>query len=354
MEFFEKLRRVDWMRYMVHYLVKSANFQLSCFAITALLNLFPFVLGAQHTSIIVHDPVLIKQDSSYHLFCTGKGIASFTSSDLTDWRYEGPVFDSIPAWTRERVTDFEEHIWAPDISFHYGKFYLYYSVSSFEKNTSCIGLATNATLNRYDPEYHWDDQGVVIQSVPGRDQWNAIDPNLILDEEGTPWLVFGSFWEGVKLVKLNSDYTAPSQPEEWYTLARRNRSFEIPDKKPGDGAVEAPFIFYKNGYYYLFVSFDYCCRGIKSDYKIMVGRSTKIMGPYVDKKDIDMYYGGASLVIEGNPEWPGLGHNAVCTIGGVDYIVYHAYDAADEGRPKLIIKKIIWDSNDWPSVAIDN
>ena len=91
--------------------------------------------------------------------------------------------------------------------------------------------------------------------------WNAIDPNIIVDENGTPWMSFGSFWDGIKMVKLTDDMMQVAQPEEWHSLCRRERSFELDDKDPGDGAVEAPFIMKHGDYYYLFVSFDYCCRG---------------------------------------------------------------------------------------------
>jgi arabinan endo-1,5-alpha-L-arabinosidase len=309
-------------------------------------------LTAQSSTVIVHDPVLIQQDSIYYLFCTGKGISTLSSSDMYNWQVNKPVFEKVPEWTHEAVPDFKGYIWAPDISWHNHKYYLYYSVSSFKKNTSCIGLATNTTLNPLDPEYQWIDHGIVIQSVPGRDLWNAIDPNLVVDEKGIPWLVFGSFWEGIKLVRLDSGYTVPAKPEEWYTIARRKRSFNLSERDPGDAAIEAPFIFRKNEYYYLFVSFDYCCRGIESNYKIMVGRSKMITGPYLDKEGNDMFYSGASLVLEGNTDWPGIGHNSAYTLNGKDYIIFHAYDANDQGRPKLMIREISWDENDWPVVAL--
>jgi len=113
-------------------------------------------------------------------------------------------------------------------------------------------------------DYHWEDKGKLIQSFPGRDMWNAIDPNLVIDSAGTPWLTFGSFWEGIKLVRLNPDLVSIAQPEEWHTIAQRPRDFSTPDTSAGTAAIEAPFIFRHKGYYYLFVSYDYCCRAEKS------------------------------------------------------------------------------------------
>lgn len=298
----------------------------------------------------VHDPVIIRQDSNYYIFCTGFGISVFTSKDMKHWTQLKPVFDKAPEWAVKAIPSFRGHIWAPDISYHNGQYYLYYAVSAFGKNTSCIGVATNKTLDPNSKEFKWVDQGKVIQSVPGRDMWNAIDPNLIIDEKNNPWLVFGSFWNGIKIVRLDSTLTAVAEPETWYTVASRVRDRVLPDSVAGDAAIEAPFIYKHGKYYYLFVSFDYCCRGEKSTYKMMVGRSENVYGPYVDRNGVPMNLGGGSTLKEGDKKWYGLGHNAVAAFNGNDYLIYHAYDAGDGGRSKLQIEKINW-WNDWPAVG---
>ena len=310
-------------------------------------------LNACAQNIRVHDPVMIKQNDTYYLFCTGRGISVFSSPDMKNWKKEDPVFDAPPAWAVEAIPTFKGHIWAPDISFHNGQYYLYYSVSAFGKNTSCIGLATNKTLDPRDPDYKWIDHGKVIQSIPGRDLWNAIDPNLVVDENNVPWLTFGSFWSGMKLMKLDENLKAIAEPQEWHTISKRARSFKTPDDKAGEGAVEAPFIFKKNGYYYLFVSFDVCCRGPKSTYKVMVGRSKDITGPYLDKAGARMDEGGGTLVVKGNEDYFGVGHNAAYTFDGKDYLVFHGYSTANEGKSELVIREIKWDSEDWPIVNLD-
>ena len=307
-------------------------------------------LNINDSLIPVHDPVIIRQDSTYYIFCTGQGITSFSSPDMIHWKQLQPVFNKAPKWAVDAIPSFKGHIWAPDISFHNGQYYLYYAVSAFGKNTSCIGLVTNKTLNPAAINFKWIDHGKLIQSVPGRDMWNAIDPNLVMDEKKIPWLSFGSFWNGMKLVKLDSSLTAIAQPEEWYTIAARKRDFILPDSVAGDAAVEAPFIYRHRKYYYLFVSFDYCCRGEKSTYKMMVGRSENVMGPYADRDGVPMNLGGGSTVLEGDKFWHGVGHNAVAGFDGTDYLVFHAYDAADSGRSKLRIEKITW-LNEWPVVG---
>lgn len=301
-------------------------------------------------NIHVHDPVVIRQNDTYYLFCTGWGISVFSSKNLKTWKEEKRIFEEPPEWTEKVVPGFRGHMWAPDISYYNGKYYLYYSVSAFAKNTSAIGLATNVTLDPTDPDFKWKDQGMIVQSVPNRDLWNAIDPNLITDDQGYPWLCFGSFWEGLKLVKLIPNRTALSEPQEWYTVAKRKRSHFIDDKDPGDAALEAPFVFKKDTLYYLFVSWDYCCRGKESTYKIVVGRSKDVTGPYLDKDGKSMAKGGGSLVLDGNEHWPGVGHCSTYTFDGKDYLIFHAYDAEDEGRSKLKITEINWDEAGWPEV----
>jgi arabinan endo-1,5-alpha-L-arabinosidase len=300
-------------------------------------------------AVPAHDPVMIHADSGWYLYCTGTGISVWRSADLKDWEREPPVFAEPPQWALSAVPGFKGHIWAPDISYYNGWYYLYYAVSVFGKNTSCIGVATNRTLNPRDTGYRWEDHGKLIESVPGRDLWNAIDPNLAVDEAGAAWLAFGSFWEGIKLVKLSEDRRSLAEPERWYTVAARSRSRGIADSVAGDAAIEAPFIFHKGGYYYLFVSWDYCCRGEKSNYKIVVGRSEKIEGPYIDKTGLPMAVGGGTLVLEGGSDWNGVGHNAVVNGDGVDWMVFHGYDAHDRGRAKLRIERLYW-VDGWPAV----
>ena len=296
----------------------------------------------QFVDIRVHDPAMIAANGRYYLFATGRGIDVWSSTDLANWTRKAPVFATPPAWAAELVPGFVNHVWAPDISYHDGRYHLYYSVSRFGKNRSAIGHATNITLDPSDPDFRWTDHGPVVRSIPGRDRWNAIDPNLVLAHDGTPWLVFGSFWSGIKLVRLAPDLNTPARPETLHAVAAR----------PND-AIEAPFIFRKNGWYYLFVSWDVCCRGAASTYKVMVGRSREIIGPYLDREGEDMRSGGGTLVVMGDSAWAGVGHSATYTFGKTDYLIFHGYARFDEGRPKLLLREIKWDEEGWPRVALD-
>lgn len=297
------------------------------------------------TNISVHDPVMIKQDSVYHLFATGVGIASWSSTDRVHWKQEKPVFDAPPQWAVDAVPGFKGHIWAPDISFYNGLYYLYYSVSAFGKNTSCIGVATSPTLNTASANYHWTDHGKLIQSVPGKTNWNAIDPNLVVDKAGTPWLAFGSFWDGLKMVKLSPDRLAVADSTAAVlTVASR---FAAPVKSTNP--IEAPFVIQKGKYYYLFASIDYCCKGPQSTYKIIVGRAARVDGPYVDKEGKRLDQGGGTLLLQGNENWYGVGHNGIYSENDTDFLVFHGYSAAEKGRSKLLIHQITWKKG-WPEI----
>lgn len=319
-------------------------------------SMFGSKVQSQHLEAGVHDPVMIQQDDQYYLFATGRGIAGWTSPDMKSWERLDPVFDEAPEWTDDIVEGGRYHLWAPDITYHNGRYYLYYSVSDFGRNTSAIGVLSNPTLHPNDPDFEWTDHGEVVRSVPGRDLWNAIDPNIAFDDEGTPWMAFGSFWKGMKLVRLKKNMIEIEiEPQEWHTIAARHRYWKLDDRAAGNamnGAIEAPFIFKKNGYYYNFVSWDVCCRGEDSTYKVVVGRSRDITGPYLDKEGEQMIHGGGSLVLEGDENYAGIGHQSAYTFNDTDYLVAHGYDLSDEGRSKLIILEMVWDDYDWPVVTL--
>jgi arabinan endo-1,5-alpha-L-arabinosidase len=308
------------------------------------------VIAVPSIQVSIHDPAMAKAGDTYYLFSSGPGITFYSSKDMKNWELRGRVFPGEPGWARKVASRFDGHIWAPDIVQHDGRYYLYYAVSSPAQNSSAIGVTINKTLDPDSPEYQWEDHGIVLQSVPGRDLWNAIDPNIITDETGAAWMDFGSFWSGIKLVKLDSSWTALADTHEWYSLARRERSSYVDDRTPGPAQIEGPFIFKKGDYYYLFVSWGLCCRGKDSTYKIMMGRSKHLIGPYLDRKGDNMAYGAGSLLLGGDRDWPGRGGNSVYTFDGKDYIVFHAYEAADNGLQKLMIAELKWDATQWPVV----
>lgn len=354
----------------------SLQFAFATLLITAAIQSFTFSAKAQThwdpnqfagivvpaDSVVTHDPVMIKQDSVYYLFATGWGIDCWSSTDLKQWKREKVVFDKAPQWAVDAIPEFRGHIWAPDISYHNGQYYLFYSVSAFGKNTSCIGLATNKTLHPQSPDFKWVDQGKVIQSIPGKTNWNAIDPNIIVDKKQIPYMSFGSFWDGLKLVQLTPDFKQPAQDVMAIpTIASRKEDPNAPnppaiDNNPADAggnAIEAPFIYKKGKYFYLFASIDYCCKGVNSSYKMIVGRAKTPQGPFLDMTGKSLAAGGGTIVLQGNKKYAGIGHNAVVNIKDADYIVCHAYDNTVDGRPFLKIIKIDWVKG-WPTAKLDD
>ena len=293
----------------------------------------------------VHDPVVIKEGVRYYLFSTGPGVPIRCSVDLVTWTTCGSAFDGAPQWAREQIAGVSD-LWAPDISYFDGEYHLYYSASTFGRNTSGIGLATTPTLDQSSPEYAWTDHGPVVRSFSSND-YNAIDGNVVLDEAGTPWLSFGSYWTGIKLVELDPETgKTASDPPSLISLARRPRS----DSEAN--AIEAPYIIQRDGYYYLFVSFDACCDGVNSTYNIRVGRSESVTGPYVDQSGRSMLDGGGTLIINGTPRWKGTGHQAVLQESDETLLIYHAYDAQANGVPTLRISPLEWEDG-WPSIPLE-
>jgi arabinan endo-1,5-alpha-L-arabinosidase len=294
----------------------------------------------------IHDPCLIKATDTFYLFCTTPHadaplqIPWYRSKDLLHWERGGHVLPGLPGWAKQEIPQ-TQLCWAPDISWFDGEFYLYYACSTFGSNHSIIGLATNKTLDPAAAEFAWKDRGAVLESQ-SRDEFNALDPNRVVDLQNRHWLAFGSFWSGLKIVQLDPRTRQPLTDAQHYSLARRPGA---PD------AIEAAFIIQRAGNYYLFASFDFCCRGANSSYYTVVGRSKDILGPYVDSSGKPMMEGGGTLVLAAGPgerRWRGPGHVAILRDAGKDFIIYHAYDAFHDGRPTLRIAPLGWTEDNWP------
>jgi len=117
------------------------------------------------SEVMTHDPVMAKQGNTYYLFATGMGISVMSSTDLTHWKIEEPVFEEAPQWAVDLIPGYKGHTWAPDVIYHNGLYHLFYSCSAFGKNTSAIGHATNPTLNPSDPAFKWTDHGKISRYV---------------------------------------------------------------------------------------------------------------------------------------------------------------------------------------------
>jgi arabinan endo-1,5-alpha-L-arabinosidase len=289
-----------------------------------------------------HDPALVKGEDGepWFVYSTGNGqvadgnIQIRRSTDGVNWEYAGEVWQEKPAWLTAAVPGVD-NLWAPELYQHDGTWYLYYSASTFGKNLSVIALATNTTLDPADPAYEWVDQGQVISSKGER--FNAIDPGIAEDGNGTPWMSFGSFWTGLQMVQL-----------EWPTGLRAGTSdpVAIADRKAPPNAIEAPYILPHDGAYYLFFSRDFCCQGLESTYNIAVGKSDKITGPYLDAQGKALLDGGGTPLLASDGGRIGPGGQSVSR----DTLAFHYYAEELDGAFRLGLAKLTW-KDGWPVVG---
>ncbi|KAM5361134.1 hypothetical protein ACJA88_014582 [Fusarium oxysporum] len=242
----------------------------------------------------IHDPTVVKKpDGSYLAAFTANGIGLKTSSDRTTWRDAGAAFPNGASWTTP-YTKGDKNLWAPDLSYHNGKYFMYYSASSFGTSRSAIFLASSKT----GAPGSWTNHGLVVDPSTGK----PINKNNII------------------------------------SIAARPKN---------GGAIEAPYITKHGNYYYLWAAFDSCCKGVDSTYRTMVGRASRITGPYVDKSGKSMMEGGGTQLLASHGNIHGPGHPAVFTDNDADVLVYHYYNAA--GTAQLGINLIRYD-NGWPTV----
>lgn len=285
----------------------------------------------------VHDPsTIVKCKDRYWMFHTGRGISSAWSTNLIQWNSGPRVFTNAPSWVAEAVPENRRmHYWAPDIIQLGDRYLLYYSVSSFGKNTSAIALAANSTLDPDDPAYAWTDEGIVIQSNPQVD-YNAIDPAVFLDADGSLWMTFGSFWGGIKLIQLDPGTGKRIAPDSTvYAVAHYD-------------SIEAPYIYRHGDWYFLFVNWGFCCRGTNSTYEIRVGRSDKVTGPYRDMEGRDMLVSGGTQFLSADGAMIGPGHAGILHEGDAYWFGFHYYDGTRRGASSYAIRPLRWAADGWP------
>ncbi|HEX8522503.1 MAG TPA: arabinan endo-1,5-alpha-L-arabinosidase [Tepidisphaeraceae bacterium] len=298
------------------------------------------LLQAGSRNISTHDPSsVMESDGVYWFFATGPGIRTYRSADLQTWTFGPPALNHLPLWARSYTKT--QSLWAPDVvRAKDGRYLLYFSASSWGKNTSAIGLASNTTLNPGDRTYKWVDHGVVIASSAA-DEFNAIDPAVLIDDQKM-WLTFGSFWSGIKLIELD--------PKTGRRLADNSPIHALAHSNQ----IEAPFLHRHAGKYYLFVNWGLCCRGVRSTYNIRVGRSDRITGPYLDKDGRDMLHGGGTLLLGSDKPFIGPGHAGILRAQNRDWFTCHFYDATQAGRATFAIRPLSWTKDGWPVVGADD
>ena len=258
-----------------------------------------------------HDPALIRRaDGTYFRFSTGGKIAVHTAPSITGpWTYKGAA---IPAGSKINLPG-RNDLWAPDVTLVGDTYYLYYSVSTFGKQESTIGVATSKDLDS------WTDHGSTGIHSSADKKYNAIDGALYWD--GTKFVMtFGSFWGDIFSVHM-------ANPPFKATSSTSNIAF----KPEGTHAQEAPYIAKNGNYHYLFFSVGQCCAfdskisAPGQEYKIQVCRSTSATGGFVDKNGVDCTRGGGTTVLESHGWVYGPGGQGVYYDPQLGPVLYYHY-----------------------------
>ena len=289
-----------------------------------------------------HDPSRITEcHGKYFYYVTGPNIPMRDSTDLAHWTAGPSVLNGVPAWAHQAVAKADsETVWAPDVIFRNNRYFLYYSFSTFGSRISVIGLLTSPTLDPDQPGYHWTDQGEVIGSERAS-PFNAIDPCPVTDTQGGQWLSFGS-WNrgGIQIVPLDKDTGKPSGPPTKIVAGQRT-------------GPEGSFVWYHKGFYYVFENEGLCCQGLNSTYRIMMGRSKSITGPYLDQTGKDLALGGGTLFLGTDGRRFGPGQVGIYNKAGVDHLTFHYYDGTANGTPLLGLQTLTWGTDGWPTTPGD-
>lgn len=285
----------------------------------------------------VHDPAMTEKEGTYYVFSTGierdpsdpGGIYVRESSGTPGGPWEAIGEIPAPDWVEEYQPN---HLWAPQVFVEDGTYYLYYAASSFGSNNSAIGVSVSETPGDLES---WEDRGPVITSDSSEVDYNAIDPH-VFEAEGELWMVFGSHFSGIQLTKMEDFETAS---EETSLIASR----------PGveHNAIEAPTIIERDGYYYLFTSWDQCCSGTDSTYKMAYGRASSVEGPYEDEEGTDLREGGGTILLESEGAQIGPGGQDIYREEDQDYLIHHYYDGDADGVIRMQVRELSWEDG-WP------
>ena len=279
------------------------------------------------------DPTVIRaEDGTFYLYATEdmRNVPIFHSANLVDWKLVGTAFtdNSRPKWLPKGG------IWAPDIQRVGGKYHLYYAKSVWGGEWDAgIGVAVSNS-----PAGPFVDRGCMFTSKQIGIQ-NCIDP-FYIEDGGKKYLFFGSF-HGIYGVELTADGLHVKQ-----------------GAKPREVAgtfMEATYIRRRGGYYYLFGSTGTCCEGARSTYRITIGRSKSLFGPYVDKAGQRLLDNHYNILLDKDDSVLGPGHNAglITDDTGNDYMFYHGFKASDPDAGRVVwLSRIVW-ADGWPSMMME-
>ena len=285
--------------------------------------------------LVLFDPSALFDGERYWIVSTGAGMPIRGSDDLRSIELLGDAVDGLPAWAADEVPK-ATHFWSPDWAYFGGSYHLYYALAGGGTNQACIGHATAAELGLVGT---WTDDGAPLICTPANSDWHAIDPSVLVDDDGKAWLLIGSAGTGLRLLELTA------------TGARTAKEPVIVAARPEGGIIQASVITKYGEFYYIFSSFDICCKGVDSTRSIRVGRSSTVLGPYFDREGTPLLEGGGSVLLRGATRWKGPGSNDVLYVDDQTYSFYFAYDADNGGRTSLRLSTLVWDNDGWPRSA---
>ena len=280
----------------------------------------------------IADPSIIRGENGiFYLYSTESSkfpnVPVFKSKDLINWYFVNTAFTD-----KTRPSSFAGNIWAPDINLINGKYVLFYSMSRWGGEWEC-GLGVATSDRPYGP---FSDHAKLFDSRE-IDVQNSIDP-FYLEDNGYKYLFWGSH-HGIFGIRLSDD---------GLSLAKGAEKFQIAGK-----GGEGTYIHKKDGYYYLFVSVGSCCEGLSSTYKVLMGRSQSLEGPYYDQQGKLMMEDNAGTVfLQSNSFVAGPGHNSefITDKKGDNWVLYHGYLRQNpELNRVLFLDKVYWD-NGWPHI----
>ncbi|TBU25240.1 glycoside hydrolase family 43 protein, partial [Dichomitus squalens] len=301
------------------------------------------------STVVVRDPAIWYNSASkkYFVFSTGTGIQIFTSTSLLGpWTNVGSVLPNctvIPISVPKPCS-----LWAPDINFVNGQYVLYYAASALGSQNSATGVATSPSM---EPGT-WTDHGAVVTSANG-DEFNAIDPNLIV-AHGQLKLSFGSYWDGIFQILLNS-VTSPAEAPSGVPLAGYSG-------RPAEGGftykpASPPyyFEFFSDGITPLTGATTRPPAG--QEYKVLVGRGPSESGPFVDAAGnaltLDVTPAAGTLVLGSHDNVYAPGGQSVFSdpVSGRDVLVYHYVPNDAFGGPSYLGINYLDFSSGWPIVV---
>lgn len=306
------------------------GFMKSCFLAVAVCALLSIWLSSSSMAQVgkpyIHDPSTIMLcDGKYYTFGTGSG--GLISDDGWTW-HSGAVRPGGGV--------------APDIIHIGDRYYVSYAKGGgglAGGHASNVHIMWTKTLDPQSPNFGFKDDTVVASS-DGIEDCDAIDPAFLLDPtDGRLWLTYGTYFGFIRIIELDP-----------------NTGLRMPNNQPINIAIdcEATAMMYRDGWYYLLGTHGTCCDGPNSTYNIVVGRSRKVTGPYLDNMGTDMLRGGGKFFVGASGHVVGPGHFGLLDLGdGVQkFSCHYEADLDQGGRSVLGIRPLLW-KDGWP-VAGDN